>query len=143
MSGGRGWPMKSNEFGNLIKHYSDLLENLLNSKHLSLLDENLTNMLPRQGGVYCISDKTDNMIIYIGQSKDLQKRIYRNHLMGSQRNSTLRRKIIIEGKYFNEDQVRNYLHEQCMAQFIEIEDEFKRKFFEHFAIAMLKPKYNN
>ena len=135
--------MNSNSFDVLIKGYSDLLENLLNKEYLPFDNENLQLKLPKQGGVYCISNKTDNTIIYIGQSKNLQKRIYKNHLMGHQRNSTLRRKIVKKEKFSSEDQVRNYLHEQCMVQFIEIEDKLERNFFEHFAIAMLRPKYND
>ena len=135
--------MNSNKLDHTIKGYKDLLEALLSREHLSFDNKNLRTMLPEEKGVYCISDKTEDTIVYIGQSKNLQKRIYRNHLLGSQRSSTLRRKIIKSGKYLSEDQAGNYLHEQCMVQFIKIEDEPERHSFEHFAIAILKPEFND
>ncbi|MDX1377496.1 MAG: GIY-YIG nuclease family protein [Anaerolineales bacterium] len=135
--------MNSNDFDDLIKNYRYLMEYLLNKELLPFDDKNLQAKLPNQGGVYCISEKSDKTIIYIGQSKNLRNRIYRNHLMGHQRNSTLRRKIVKKEKFSSEDQVKDYLHQHCLVQIIEIEDKLERNLFEHFAIAMLKPKYND
>lgn len=137
--------MSSNKFDVLAQKYINLLDMLLESELLSFNSENLQAMLPQQMGVYCISEKINDVLetVYIGQSKNLQNRIYRNHLMGSRRFSTLKRKIIRAGMFSNEDDVKNYLRERCVVQFVIIENESDRNSFEHFAIAVLRPKFND
>jgi excinuclease UvrABC nuclease subunit len=95
--------------------------------------------------VYCVSERTGNAVevIYIGKSKDLRNRIYKNHLIGSRRFSTLKRKIIQSEGFSNDADVENYLRERCAVQFVIIEDELERNFFEHFAIAIFRPKFND
>ena len=128
-----------------MQKYSNLLDELLKSDHLPFNSAILQAMLPQQMGVYCISENRNDVPepVYIGKSKNLQNRIYKNHLMGSRRFSTLRRKVIRIGIFSDEDGVTNYLCEQCKVQFVIIEDESDRNFFEHFAIAILSPRFNN
>jgi hypothetical protein len=139
--------MNSNEWTSHIQKYNDWLIQLLESNPISFNTENLQEILPEQMGIYCISEKKNDVleIIYVGRSKNLQKRIYRNHLKGSRKNSTLRRKLDKFGKYADEDSISNYLCKQCVTQFIVFDDKDKleRNFFEHFAIAVLRPKFND
>ena len=139
--------MNSNKWKSHIQKYNGLLIQLLESNPISFNTESLKEILPKQMGVYCISERKNDTFerIYVGRSKNLQKRIYRNHLIGSRRNSTLRRKIDKFEKHSDEDSISNYLREQCVTQFIVFDDKDKleRNFFEHFAIAALRPKFND
>jgi len=43
----------------------------------------------------------------------------------------------------DERSVTEYLTEHCLVQFLEIEDERERNWLEHYAIAVLRPIYND
>jgi len=137
--------MNLSEIAALTQKYGDLLDSLLESKMLKFSSEDFRSVLPSHGGVYLISEKINNALerVYIGQSKNIQTRIYRNHLRGSRRVSTLKRKMIRTGMFPNEDEVENYLREKCMIQFLIIDDKFDRNSFEHFVIAVLRPNFND
>lgn len=145
MSGGEGWQMDSIEIASIVQRYTTLLDQLLKSGFIKFNSENFKAQLPQQGGVYHIFEIKDNGLetVYIGQSNNLQNRIYRNHLMGNRQVSTLKNKLIKSGIYQNEDAVKNYLRARCIIQFIIIEKETDRDSFEHFAIAILNPKFND
>jgi excinuclease UvrABC nuclease subunit len=144
-AGERNKFMNPDEIFSLSQKYSNELAILLRSDFLAFNAENFHKMLPQKGGVYHIAEKTQDLFktIYFGQSNDLKNRIHRNHLMGSRKNSTLKNKLIKSGKFSTEDEVKVYLHKCCAVQFVVIEDELERLSFEHFAISILRPKYNN
>jgi len=137
--------MNSSEIAIIIKRYSILLDKLLNGGFIRFNSENFRTELPQQSGVYLISEDRGDVFetIYIVQSNNLQNRIYRNHLMGCRRVSTLKNKLIKIGKFIDESAVKKFLHENCMVQYVIIENESDRDSFEHFAISILKPKFND
>jgi len=127
-----------------IARYATILDNLLSQPCLSF-DNRLRANLPTTGGVYRIlqTDSDGHETIYIGRSINLQNRIYRNHLMGNRRASTLKNKLIHCGRCVDENMVKEYLSAECTVQFVTIADETECKSFEHFAIAILRPKHND
>jgi hypothetical protein len=63
--------------------------------------------------------------------------------MGNRRASTLKRKLINNGGCVNEEAVKKYLCEKCQIQYVIIDDDKERTYLEHFAVAILKPEYND
>jgi len=137
--------MNANEISSVIKKYEMLLATLLKGEFLQFNSTKFRATLPEQGGVYHIVERINDLFdtVYIGQSNNLQNRIYRSHLMGNRQVSTLKNKLIKTGIFPNEVAVKNYLYERCMVQFLVIENESDRNSFEHFAISILRPKFND
>jgi hypothetical protein len=104
-----------------------------------------TTELPRSGGVYRISERSAGAMrtIYVGKSKNLKRRIHGDHLLGDRVTSTLKRKLIRETSCENEADVKQYLKDKCVVQFVEIDDVAARTGFEHFAVAILRPAFND
>jgi excinuclease UvrABC nuclease subunit len=123
--------------------YIDKLVDLLLSNYIPF-DDNLKN-LPTNGGVYRIfrplSDWQESL--YIGETNNLRKRIYENLLKGNLSSHTFIKKLSESGNFSDEESIKDYLKNCCCLQYIEIENEKERKFFEHFSISILKPKYND
>jgi len=93
--------MNANEIFALIQKYRTLLGALLESEFLAFNSEKFRAMLPERGGVYHIIESNNDLFdtIYIGQSNNLQNRIYRSHLMGNRQVSTLKNKLIKNGMF--------------------------------------------
>ncbi|MDP2924294.1 MAG: GIY-YIG nuclease family protein [Candidatus Omnitrophota bacterium] len=85
------------------------------------------------------SEKT----IYIGKSKSLQRRIVGDHYKGDRIASTLKSKLIKGLCLSKEKEVMNYLSNNCSVQFMIIEDKDLLTRIEHFAVAVLTPKWND
>lgn len=136
--------MTEDKVETIIAPYKKLLQTLLTSPELSF-DVNLRSSLPSEGGVYRIfeSDSDWQTSVYIGTSNNLQNRIYRSHLMGIRQVSTFKRKLIEQGLFSDENAVKQYLKDKCKVQFITLSEKIDRLAFEHFAVAILKPRYND
>lgn len=105
-------------------------------------DGELHGSIPAMGGVYRIMG-CDPAADYVGKSTNMQSRVYRSHFMGNREVSTLKRKLIRGKHYDDENGVKEYFFRNCTVQFIEIADEAERNSFEHFAIAILRPIFND
>lgn len=129
----------------VLQAYKGWLQASLASQPLLFEDPRLRSKLPSEGGVYRIFEKGADWrsSVYVGKSGNLQNRIYRSHLMGNQSVSPLKRKLIQDGRCTDEKAVKRYLRDNCMIQFVLINDEAERMWFEHFAIAVLKPLYDD
>lgn len=127
----------------IIEEYIELLLNLLSSIQLPLND-NLRSSLPEKGGVYRIFEKesTWSQSIYIGKTENLRNRIYHDHFMGN-RIAGVKGKLIKSGQFNDEESVKEYFKEKCLVQFVIINDESLRALFEHFAISILRPQFND
>ena len=85
--------------------------------------------LPKEAGVYVIFDKDSGKTLYVGRTKNLQRRLYTNHLMGPRANARLK-------KYLTDDpampeietmeQAKQYLKDRCYFQYIE-EGDMRRR----------------
>jgi hypothetical protein len=130
----------------VIDRYRKLLQQLLATPPIAL-DDNLYSALPVQGGVYRVFQKGSDWhsSVYVGETGNLRERIYRNHLMGNLESSTLKRKLIKLGVCHDERDAKRYLRERCLVQLL-TDDHFgdeARTSFEHFAVAILRPRIND
>ncbi len=90
-------------------------------------------------GVYAIYQ--NKKIIYIGSSikgDGIKRRL--RALLADPRRHTLHRKL--KKRYKTSENVRNFLKKKCTLKVIELNKQ-EAKMFEHFAIGVLKPKYNS
>jgi len=98
--------------------------------------------LPKNhGGVYRIFEKRNkNKSLYVGKTRgnNLSQRI------GASWSGYHRLRIKLLKKYNGDTKmVRNFMENKCRFQFIVIDSANKRTLFEHFAIAILRPVYND
>ena len=101
--------------------------------------------LPESPGVYRIFETSAVFpaTVYVGETENLRNRIYRSHLMGNTTVSTIKKKLVSSGRYADASAVKSYLRHDCSVQFIEVAAERDRMRFEHFAVAMLGPYFND
>lgn len=104
------------------------------------------SVIPEQKGIYIISELIDDLevILYIGRTKNLRNRIYRNHLMGSTTNARLKNYMIKDSKHQCFDDIelaKKYIKDKCFVRWFFEEDVRKRGALEGFFTAMLFPKY--
>lgn len=130
----------------VIARHKGLLERLLASPSIPF-DGDLHGALPIEGGVYRIHEKGADWqrSIYVGKSGCLHERIYRNHLMGNLESSTLKRKLINSGLCRNEADAKQHLKDQCSVQVLTTDHivDSEITWFEHFALAILRPRFND
>ena len=103
--------------------------------------------LPEEGGVYLITDcRNDKNEIpyYIGRTKNIRRRIYTNHLMGSPSNARLKKYLINDSAHEwikDKDSAKQFIRENCRVRWI-LEDDFKmRRYFEGYLTGLLKPQF--
>ena len=132
------------EFRGQIAKYSQLLDQLLVSARLAFEDLKPSS-LPASPGVYRIFDTSAVFpaTVYVGQSESLRNRVYRSHLMGNTTVSTLKRKLVNSGRYHSAAEVKAYLRHDCSVQVLIVPSERERMWFEHYAVAMLHPYFND
>ncbi len=104
------------------------------------------SVIPMQKGIYIISELIDNneVVLYIGRSKNLRNRVYRNHLMGSTTNARLKNYMVKDNNHLcfeNIELAKKYIKEKCYVRWIFEEDIRKRGALEGYFTAMLFPKY--
>lgn len=117
--------------------YVKKLEKLLAGKKFNF-DVSPGHIPKKKPGVYVIFNKNAE-IIYVGRTKDLNRRILRDHkLYGSQFRTALMR----EYKLVSKEEVSKYITDNCSFLFKQIEDTEDRIRLEHFAVAVLGPILN-
>lgn len=104
------------------------------------------SVIPERKGIYIISEMINDIevILYIGRSKNLRNRIYRNHLMGSTTNARLKNYMMKDNNHPCFDDVelaKKYIKEKCYVRWLFEEDVRKRGALEGYFTAMLFPKY--
>lgn len=120
-----------------------MIQELLSKPHFDF-DQKLSEVLPRKPGVYRIFEKKKpEETMYIGKSNSLKRRIIGDHYKGDRIASTLKRKLIKNMELDNEREVMQYLSEKCCVQFVIVDDSQLQTGFEHFAVAVLRPKWND
>jgi len=127
----------------LINKYKKMINELLGNPSFDF-NEDLTTNLPQKPGVYRIFEKENpGKAIYLGKSKNLKNCIFYDHYKGDKIASTLKRKLIAGMNMSDEKEAMHYLSSKCSVQFIIIENKQLQTGFEHFAIAILVPKWND
>lgn len=131
---------------NFDSHLPRLLELLhdLTSARALPFHKLVPGALPPRPGVYRIFETSlPSGTVYVGRTVNLRGRIYRSHLMGNQGVSTLKRKLLKQGRYPAASDVKAYLRQDCSVQLLVLESDVERLRLEHFAIALLRPWYNS
>ena len=113
-----------------------LLDSLLSSPKLPIK----YGVPPWKSGVYRILEKDTERSIYVGKAKELHEEIYRAILMGRH---ILKEKLVKRFGLEDREAAKRYLKDQCVFQYVLIEDESIRTSLEHFAISILEPKCND
>lgn len=118
-----------------VNKYKKLLADLLSSPPVPIE----RSFIPETHGVYRIFQKPSSRksSLYVGEG-NLRVRIYHGHLMGNVATSAIKRKLAGGKK-----QLKSFIWNKCLVQYIEIQDPVERKLFEHFAISVLKPLCND
>lgn len=120
-----------------IGEYSIKLNRLLKSKKYHYRKCN-SEVVPREKGIYVIYKKEKKAPIYVGITTDLKRRLFHQHLKatGSQFATYCRRITKIRGK----KGLSKYIENNCYFRFMPY-DSKKLRWLEHFAVAVLRPKW--
>jgi excinuclease UvrABC nuclease subunit len=100
------------------------------------------NNIPERAGIYIIFDGNGECAYYIGQSRNLRRRLLVDHRRGNGKSSIFRRKLAHLKHLDDEPAVTLYIVEKCSIRFLELESEEERLELEHFATALLAPLLN-
>ena len=129
----------------MYQDYLQYFHQLLASETIPLGDPRLYGKLPEAAGFYRIlrrgSDWTQSL--YVGWSDNLRQRVFRNHLMGGVRSSTLKGKLARSSRFKDLKAVKDYLKKRCAVQFVVVRRKRGANFIEHFLICALRPKHND
>jgi excinuclease UvrABC nuclease subunit len=96
--------------------------------------------VPDKPGIYAIFNK-NGKIIYIGRTKNLQRRLLEDHRRGDVKGNQFRKALMQNYGFTTKEQINSYV-DQCTFKFKEVEDPEERVRLEHFAIAILAPTLN-
>ncbi|NMF01143.1 GIY-YIG nuclease family protein [Aneurinibacillus aneurinilyticus] len=97
-------------------------------------------------GVYAIQHKRTKCVLYVGRTKNLQQRIYTNHLHGNLSTARLK-KYLIEDPWMRTandlQSAKSYLKNNCLVRYIELpqSDHILRGHLEGILTALLDAKY--
>ena len=99
--------------------------------------------IPDKPGVYAIYNSSETL--YVGRSKNLRQRLYRNHLMGSLSNARLKKYLIGDNDCFPDIstplEAKKYLIEHCYLQFMQFDTVIERGRVEGLLSFALNVKY--
>lgn len=127
----------NNPYDKQIDSYIEQLEKLVASTSYDLLPEN-RKQIPKSAGIYIIFGKNQGLL-YIGQSKNLQRRLIDDHLQNDKIGSAFRRNLADDKKLQTEKEITAYIRDNCYFKYMTLDSP---KNLEHFAISVLTPKLN-
>lgn len=134
-------------------YHSKKWENFLNRSIKDLLDMKpvlyriiTPSVLPEKAGVYLISEiiRGKEIALYVGRTKNLRNRLYRNHLMGPLSNARLKKYMTKDSThpcFDNKDLAKVYIRKNCSVRWILENDIRKRGALEGYFTARFFPKY--
>ena len=125
-----------------LDYLSKALKQLTNEVPLSFA-KMTPSEIPKEAGVYLISIKSKNSEIpyYVGRSRNIRRRLYRNHLMGSLTNARLKKYLINSGECKNSTEAKKFIRENCFARWFLENDTRKRGAVEGYVTGIVFPKY--
>jgi len=113
---------------NRLEEAQALTESLLESRQISF-QELVPSMLDDKPGVYAIFDRTTGKTLYVGRTKNIKRRLYTNHLMGTKANARLKKYLAEDGERKDipdMEAAKQYLRKNCYFQYILINDRIRR-----------------
>jgi len=101
------------------------------------------SMLPQIAGVYLITKLEGGSEIpyYIGRTKNISKRLYRYHLMGSLASAPLKKYLVDNHVCSTIEEAKDFMLSNCAARWIEEADYRKRGAIESYCTSILFPEY--
>lgn len=133
---------KGQEIEEKIARYRGDLDRLLHSPTYEFSRGDRENV-EEAPGLYVIHDKTFRQILYVGESNNLQRRLFSDHRSGNRRGSAFRRALSRWKRLEEESKIKEFIIQNCSFQVLLVADKLKRKRLEHFAIAVLSPVLND
>jgi len=99
--------------------------------------------VPKTEGVYVISVLKGGSEIpyYVGRTKNLQQRLYTNHLMGSAAGARLKKHLVQAGECTDMAAAKAFLRAHCLVRWIEQVGHRERGAIEGYCTGLLFPKY--
>ena len=99
--------------------------------------------VPERPGVYLITACVDGdeQAYYVGRTKNLRGRLYRQHLMGPLANARLKKYLIECGECIDKESAKQFIRDHCFVRWVEQEGYRERGALEGYVTAMLFPKY--
>ena len=121
-----------------------IADQLLGSKVYSFADLKPSDLKYGLAVIYAIFDKDTGETLYVGRTKNLQQRLYTNHLMGPKSNARLK-KYLTEDSNVSEiqtmEQAKQYLWEHCVFRYIPESDIRRRGQIEGLLSYLLDVRY--
>jgi len=124
-----------------MSQYLVKLKELLDRPKYSFSDASTRNV-PREAGVYIIYDNRLKTITYIGRTRNLMRRLLRDHRGGNIEGSQFRKALGRRFALKSEAEITQYILENCSFQFMVIKEFEETIRLEHFATAILAPVLN-
>ena len=129
-----------------LRRLESLIENLITSPQIRF-DDQCRQLLPEEHGVYRIFDpRKSNETIRAGRTKTaaggLRQRVYQNHLMGNQAGN-LRAQLVNDGICSDLEGAKDLIRRDFVVQIFLLPDDKERALFEHFMLAVLRPRYSD
>ena len=79
--------------------------------------------------------------LYVGRSKNLQQRLYRNHLMGQQNSAPVKYGLCRE-KNMSHEEAKGFMRNHCRFKFLPVKDVLTRCILEAHLIGLFAPPFN-
>lgn len=127
------------------KSLHERLEELLKVKPIHYSDIQRRD-LPELPGVYLITSfqNEKEYAMYVGRTRNILGRIYRNHLMGNIKASSFKRYLCHDNEMIevaDPQQAKTYIRANCQVRFILESEVYMRGMLENYFTAVLKPRY--
>ena len=98
--------------------------------------------IPDEPGVYVICNNKEKRVIYVGRTKNLKRRILRNHRSGNIEGSQFRKALGKSTGVSSEAEITKFIMDNCSFQFLVLQIFEEAVRLEHFITAILAPTLN-
>ena len=133
-----------NEINARLDEAKAIASQLLGSKSYAFADIKPSDLKYGLAVIYAIFDKDTGETLYVGRTKNLQQRLYTNHLMGPKSNARLK-KYLMEDPDVTEiqtmEQAKLFLREHCCFRYIAEPDMRRRGQIEGLLSYLLDVRY--
>ena len=107
-----------------------------------LLFQGRTVETPYESGIYLLSDRRTNEMLYVGQTRKGIKSRLKDHWDGAT-SSDLANRLVAEGVVQTISEGRSWMVDNVAIRWMTVNDLITCiKWAEHFAIAVLRPRFN-
>lgn len=119
-----------------------LAEDFLSTRKISFSEIKPAD-LPDKPGVYAIACKDTEETLYVGRTKNIRQRLYKQHLNGAFSNARLKKYLVEDPQTDIPDIIaaKQYLLDNCYFQYIIVKDTLKRGQLEGLLSYLLDVRY--